>query len=622
MPEINVEAINQHLAAISRQISAGQSGCGFSIALAGTPRRACTDPVTLFCRHRPPTSRRRMTPGPSDQMITIQSLGGRLTQGKRTLAPAAQHHKLRRRPGRPRWGFRRGLEVRERSSKLGSNDSELAVAEDGPVARDGTRVQTPAESGSARQEARKRTSKRKLVVGLLGVVVAALLLLLGTPWVEEMLNTVSTDDAYVNGHVTFVAPRVPGQIARVFVDDNNRVRKGELLAELDKTPYRIAVSEKQAAVDTAKADLRTAIAAARATEARARSQRWNLQRAVEGVDSQVALLNSRVAAVEKSKAALVLAQLEFDRARQLVRTNDVPVEQLDQRRAALRTAGAEIAQSLAEVYQIRVSLGLSAQPPGGGDLEQVPPDLDETFSSVLQAQAALVQSAASLGVVHAWDQGPKAMIRQFEKLGDIDRTFAQLAANAPGVKQAEARLEAARRDLAEAELNLHYCDITAKIDGVVTSRNVNPGNYVQVGQNLLATRSLTEIWVDANFKETQLRDLRIGQPVDLHVDMYGGTHVFKGRISGFTEGTGSTLALLPAENATGNFVKVVQRLPVRIDLVNYDADQAPLFIGTSVVPYVYINKPPTGPAAGKFLQAYVAPSPGPEPTTSALGTRQ
>jgi membrane fusion protein (multidrug efflux system) len=209
------------------------------------------------------------------------------------------------------------------------------------------------------------------------------------------------------------------------------------------------------------------------------------------------------------------------------------------------------------------------------------------------------------------------MLEQFEKLGDIDQTFAQFTANAPAVKQAEAKLEAAKRDLAQAELNLRYCDITAEIDGVVTRRNVNPGNFVQVGQNLMAIRSLNEIWVDANFKETQLRDLRIGQPVDLHVDMYGGTHIFKGRVSGFTEGTGSTLALLPPENATGNFVKVVQRLPVRIDLLDYSADQTPLFIGTSVVPYIYINKPPTGPDAGKFLQTYVPQSPSPGPATSS-----
>jgi membrane fusion protein, multidrug efflux system len=300
----------------------------------------------------------------------------------------------------------------------------------------------------------------------------------------------------------------------------------------------------------------------------------------------------------------------------------VPREEYDLRQAALTTAGAELTQTLAKVSQIRVSLGLPAQPEGGGDLGQVPPDLDETFSSVLEAQAELIQSAAQLGVVHSFDQGPKAMLVQFEKLGDINSTFAQLTASAPAVKQAEAKLEAARRDLAQAELNLRYCDITAEIDGVVTRRNVNPGNYVQVGQNLMAIRSLDQIWVDANFKETQLRNLRIGQPVDLYVDMYGGKRIFKGRVAGFTMGTGSTLALLPPENATGNFVKVVQRLPVRIDLLDYDASKTPLFVGTSVVPYVYINKPPTGPNAGKFLQAYAPRSPSPGPVASASGSRQ
>jgi membrane fusion protein (multidrug efflux system) len=205
-------------------------------------------------------------------------------------------------------------------------------------------------------------------------------------------------------------------------------------------------------------------------------------------------------------------------------------------------------------------------------------------------------------VVHSFDQSPKQMLAEFEKAGDIDRVFSKITAEAPPVKQAEAKLDVAKQELAEAELNLRYCDIVAEIDGVVTRRNVNPGNYVQVGQNLMAIRSLKDIWVDANFKETELRDLRIGLPVDLYVDMYGGRHVFKGRVSGFTEGTGSTLALLPAENATGNFIKVVQRLPVRIDLEGYDPDKNPLFIGTSVVPYVYIDKPPTGPDAGRFLQ--------------------
>ncbi len=525
----------------------------------------------------------------------------------------------------------------EQSSKAGSINAQPTANGDAAAARDTTLTQTPPESGPVPREVRKAARKRKFMLGVLGVAVLAVLLVVGTPWVEEMLNTVSTDDAYVNGHVTFVAPRVAGQISRVLVDDNNRVRKGDLLGELDKEPYRVALSERQAAVDIAKADLQAAAASVRAIEAQARSRHWNLIHAVEDVDNQIALLHARVAAVVKSKAALTLAQLQFDRAKQLVARDDVPREVYDQRQAELTTAGAELAQTLAEVYQIRASLGLPAQPDDRGDLGQVPPDLDETFSSVLQAQAGLIQSAAQLGVVLSFDQGPKAMLEQFKKLGDINSTLARFAANAPAVKQAEAKLKAAGRDLAQAELNLRYCDITADIDGVVTRRNVNPGNYVQVGQNLMAVRSLNEIWVDANFKETQLRDLRIGQPVDLHVDMYGGKHVFKGRISGFTEGTGSTLALLPPENATGNFVKVVQRLPVRIDLVDYNPDQTPLFIGTSVVPYVYINKPPTGPNAGKFLQAdvpqtsvprtsvpqtSVPASPSARPTAGASGARQ
>ena len=304
---------------------------------------------------------------------------------------------------------------------------------------------------------RKAPRRKRLLAGALGVVVLAALLVFGIPWVEAMLSTVSTDDAYVNGHVTFIAPRVPGQISRVLVDDNNRVHKGDLLAELDKEPYRVAVSEKQAAVDTAQADLQAANAAARAIEAQAMSRRWNLQHAVEDVDNQVALLHARVADVAKSRAALDLAQVEFDRAKQLVARADVSREVYDQRQAELTTAGAELTQTLAEVYQIRVSLGLPAQPDGGGDLGQVPADLDETFSSVLQAQAALIQSAAQLGVVHSFDQGPKAMLDQFYKLGDVDTTFAQLRGQRPGRQagRGETRSRKARSRTGRTESAVH-----------------------------------------------------------------------------------------------------------------------------------------------------------------------
>ena len=237
----------------------------------------------------------------------------------------------------------------------------------------------------------------------------------------------------------------------------------------------------------------------------------------------------------RASAELALAQVDFDRAAKLVVSNDVPRSEYDRRQAALLAARADVTAALADVRQIRASLGLPPQP-DGGDLGQVPPDLDQTFSSVLQAQAGVIQSAAQLGVIHSFEETPKQMLEGFEKEGDINSTFARLAADAPDVKQAEAKLEVAKRDLDQAELDLRYCDVIAEIDGVITRRNVNPGDNVQVGQGLMAIRSLDEIWVDANFKETQLGDLRIGQPVDLYVDMYGDRHVFKGRISGFTDG--------------------------------------------------------------------------------------
>ena len=182
------------------------------------------------------------------------------------------------------------------------------------------------------------------------------------------------------------------------------------------------------------------------------------------------------------------------------------------------------------------------------------------------------------------------------------RSSRSIIPKAPAVKQAEAKLLQARADLDQAQLNLRYCDIVSEIDGVVTRRNVNPGNNVSVGQSLMAIRSLTEIWIDANFKETQLADLRIGHRVRCEVDMYGSRREYEGRITGFTMGTGQTLALLPPQNATGNFVKIVQRLPVRVELTDYDPDKAPLFVGLSVVPYVYYKERPTGPHAGDVLQ--------------------
>jgi len=441
-----------------------------------------------------------------------------------------------------------------------------------------------------------------LVRGVIGLAILGAAAYFFAPKINRMLHTVSTDDAYVNSHVTFVAPRVSGQVAKVFVDDNNRVKQGDLLVQLDKEPYQVMRDLKKAAVEVAAADLLASEHQVRAFAAQARSNRFRLQHAIEMVDDQIAQLRASVAAYENKLAILERAKADFDRAERLIPTRAISREDYDQRLQAFKVAEADAKQSLEAVHQIRVGLGLPATPTSG-DLTSVPDDLDQSFSSVRESLASLMQSVAPLGFFpSSFDAVPKRVIEDFYKLdpeGNVDRIYAKLMKDAPLLKQAHSKLEQAKRDLAQAELDLRYCDVYAEIDGVITRRNVNPGNNVQAGQALMAIRSLTEIWIDANFKETQLAELRIGQRVELDVDMYGKQRVFTGRITGFTMGTGSTLALLPPQNATGNFIKVVQRLPTRIELTDYDPDKEPLFVGLSVVPYVFIKEEPPAPTPAK-----------------------
>jgi membrane fusion protein (multidrug efflux system) len=448
---------------------------------------------------------------------------------------------------------------------------------------------------------------------LLTAAAAAILATAGyflVPLVRTALNTLSTEDAYVNGDATFVAPRISGQVMKVLVKDNNRVKKGDLLVQLDKEPFQVQVALKRAAVRVAQANLAAAESTVRGLEAQLGIQRWKLQNASEQVDAQIALLRSQAAGLRTQEATLDMARADFKRGQGLLPTSAISREEYDHREQQLRVATASVTQAEEAVTQTRVSLGLAAPPEKGKQLTDVPPDLNQTFSAVRAAQAACMATMAQLGLpLESTGLTPKEAIekfRQLDKRGDIDRILHDLVPKTPAVLQATAALEQARHDLAQAELNLRYCDIVSEIDGVVTGKNVNPGNDVQAGQALMAVRSLKEIWIDANFKETQLADLRIGQRVRCEVDMYGSHREFEGRITGFTMGTGQTLSLLPAQNATGNFVKIVQRLPVRVELTDYEADKAPLFVGLSVTPYVYYKEPPTGPHAGEVLQPLAA----------------
>ena len=243
----------------------------------------------------------------------------------------------------------------------------------------------------------------------------------------------------------------------------------------------------------------------------------------------------------------------------------------------------------------------------------MPSDLDQNFSTVREALADLQRTMARIGrPLPRAGATPQQVLEDFKQpdaRADSDAGLTQLVSQAPAVKQAEAKLLQAQGDLDRARLNFTYCAVVSAIDGVVTRRSVNPGDNVRVGQSLMAVRSLTEIWIEANFKETQLADLRIGHRVKVAVDMYADRKAFNGRITGFTMDTGRAPASRPREGAGGKIAKVVQRLPVRIELTDYDPDGPnPLFIGLSCTAHVYYQEPPTGPHAGKYLHP-LAPLP-------------
>jgi membrane fusion protein (multidrug efflux system) len=315
--------------------------------------------------------------------------------------------------------------------------------------------------------------KRRRVLIIAAVVVAVVACAV---WVISTLGDVSTDDAYVNGHVTFVAARVAGQVTRVLVDDNYRVRKGDLLVQLDKEPYQVAVNIAQANVASAQSDVVAAISEARAIEGKMRSLRFGLERAIEDVDNEVALLRSKVATLDSQKALRDKAKDDFDRVVPLLHTGSITQEDYEHRKQLALVAQANYEEALQGVYSARVALGLPPQPVGSDDLSQVPPDLDQTFSSVRVAQMSLLEEAAEVGVSDSFEQTPKQMVEHFLKRdpgGDIDKIYADLLKNAPSVKQAEAKLVKAQGDLASAQLDLSYCNVYAEIDGNTACRSAD-----------------------------------------------------------------------------------------------------------------------------------------------------
>ncbi|MGC8638961.1 MAG: HlyD family secretion protein [Isosphaeraceae bacterium] len=474
----------------------------------------------------------------------------------------------------------------------------------------------PGREAKSRDNAQARRSSGS-GIGRLGMIILIVVGLIGGavwawPRVVLALNTVRTDDAYVAGHVTYVASRVAGTVLQVHVDDNVFVRENDLLVELDPEPYQIALNRAKAAVATAEAQVQQAISQGRAMVAGVRAAYNNVKLAQDQVVEQIAKLRASLATLKKAKAQRELAQAELSRAQNLFRSNSGTQQVVDQRTASYQVAAADELEAFQRVHVNRAALGLPSVASDEDLLRQIPPDLEKESPMVRAALADLINAGVKLGLeVPPIAHDPETVYNNFVKHapgGDLDAYLNTLLEDSPAVRLARAGLEQARRALDQAELDLRDTKIHAAVAGFVNRRVANPGNRVQAGQGLMAIRPLEGVWIDANFKETQLCSLRIGQAVDIHADAYPG-RVYRGRVSGFSAGTGASTALLPPENATGNFVKVVQRLPVRIDLVDGNPTDAPLFIGLSVEPVVKIKEPATGPFAGSMLQR-----PAPEPS--------
>jgi membrane fusion protein (multidrug efflux system) len=449
---------------------------------------------------------------------------------------------------------------------------------------------------------RRRRWRRRIVVAVVGLGLLGVGLYFGIPWLENFLNVVSTDDAYVSGYVTYLGPRIGSRVDQVLVHEDDSIRSGEVLVRLDAEPFRVALEEAEAELQLAQAGLEQARTGVRSQLATARAGQFLTQSAVDQVHLQVATLHAAVDTLKLDEAKLVLAQKDFARVAKLTSLKVDTQEDYDQSRAALEVARNQVAAQAETVQQIRAGLGLSRNTEHP---TEIPEDLEHRYAQIQVALSnwamSLIQIGVPLNVVGLSSEALRAQLDQWLAGQMSAETLARLVENAPSVQVARAKVRAGQAAVDKARLDLSYTEIRAPFDGFVSRRSVNPGDYVSPGQNLLAVQSLTDVWVDANFKETQLVDLRIGMPVDVYVDAYPGK-VFSAHVAGFSAATGSRLSLLPPENATGNFVKVVQRLPVRIEFEEPPPLDTPLFVGLSVEPQVHFKAPPRGAHAGQRLR--------------------
>ncbi len=395
----------------------------------------------------------------------------------------------------------------------------------------------------------------RLIAGVVLIMIAG-----AGVWVWATAGRESTDDAQADARVTQIASRVSGTIAKVAVGDNELVEAGTVLVELDPRDYQVALDKARAELADAEAAAVAAQSSVPITQTTAAS---NLTTARGGITQAESAISATEKEVEAARARLVSAQArlreaeanaakaarDVERLRGLLAKDEISRQQFD-----TTTAAAEAQTAAADTARSQIA---------------------EAEAGIRVAESRLAQTRAGAQQAHA-------------ELATAQTGPSQIAATRARALSAEARVAQAKATLAQAELTLQYTAIKAPVRGIVSKKAVNAGQVVQAGQPLLALVQIGDVWVTANFKETQLKDMRAGQRASVDVDAFGG-RALTGKVDSIAGATGAKFSLLPPENATGNFVKVVQRVPVKIVLdPDQDADHR-LRPGMSVTATVYVK---------------------------------
>jgi len=403
---------------------------------------------------------------------------------------------------------------------------------------------TPAPGG--KPDAKPAEAPKKSRRGILFIVLAVLIVAGGIFYWRSTF-TEDTDDAQINGHLIQVSSRINGTALKINVDENQFVTKGTVIAELDPADYQVAVENAEAALASARAAAAAANVNVPITDINTGSTLRSAGADVSGTHAAVLQAQRQVesaqAKVAEAQANNVKANQDLERYKPLVAKDVISKQQYD---AAVASA-------------------------------------DATKASLADALAGVQAAQQQVQVAEDRERQSQASFKSAETAPQ------QVAVQSARAKQAEAQVEEAQAQLDQAKLNLSYTKIVAPANGIITRKSLELNQNVSSGQNLLTLVSLDDIWVTANFKETQLRHISAGQSVEIEVDATGGK--YKGKVTQIGGATGSVLSLFPPENATGNYVKVVQRVPVRIDftdLAEEDKDHT-LRPGLSVEPTVRVK---------------------------------